>query len=89
MLLGFTTEAKLTDHPIDLDPGAALVFYTDGVIEAGNPRGAFGIGGLTALLESCTGLSAQEIAERIDNAVVGLQDSPPDDIAVLVLRMSE
>jgi PAS domain S-box-containing protein len=88
-LLGFTPEMKLVDQPLDLRPGATLVFYTDGVIEAGDPRGAFGLGGLKAVLEHCTGLSAQQIAERIDNAVVGLRENPTDDVAVLVLRVIE
>jgi serine phosphatase RsbU (regulator of sigma subunit)/PAS domain-containing protein len=88
-LLGSIPEAKLFDQRLDLRPGATLVFYTDGVIEAGKPRGAFGLGGLTALLGSCAGLGAQQIAERIDNAVVGLGESPADDVAVLVLRIRE
>jgi serine phosphatase RsbU (regulator of sigma subunit) len=88
-LLGFTDETKLTDQSLDLTPGATLVFYTDGVIEAGEPRGAFGLGGLKAVLEQCVGLTAQQIAERIDNAVLGLRDDPSDDVAVLVLRITD
>ena len=79
---------RLADQVLDLRPGSPLVLYTDGVTEAGKPRGAFGIGGLRSLLGSCAGLAAHEIAERIDNAVVGL-GSPADDIAVLVLRIRE
>jgi PAS domain S-box-containing protein len=87
-LLGFTTETTLVDQPLDLGPGATLVFYTDGVIEAGDPRGAFGLGGLKAVLSQCTGLSAQQVAQRIDNAVLGLREDPADDVAVLVLRIT-
>jgi PAS domain S-box-containing protein len=88
-LLGFIPDTKLVDHPLELDRGATLVFYTDGVIEAGDPRGSFGLGGLKAVLSQCKGMSAQQIAERIDNAVVGLRENPSDDVAVLVLRIIE
>jgi PAS domain S-box-containing protein len=88
-LLGSMVHAHLVDQRLDLKPGAAVVFYTDGVIEAGDPRGAFGLEGLKSVLGSCARLSAHEIAERIDSAVVGLGANPGDDMAVLVLRIRE
>jgi serine phosphatase RsbU (regulator of sigma subunit)/PAS domain-containing protein len=87
-LLGFTADTKLVDETLDLRPGATLVFYTDGVTEAGEPRGAFGLGGLKAVLAQCAGMNAQQIAERVDTAAVGLRENPADDIAVLVLRIT-
>jgi hypothetical protein len=59
------------------------------VIEAGEPRGTFGLGGLKAVLAQCVGMSAQQVAERIDTAVIGLREDPSDDIAVLVLRIAD
>jgi serine phosphatase RsbU (regulator of sigma subunit)/PAS domain-containing protein len=88
-LLGSFPDVDLTDKRLELQPGSALVLYTDGVIEAGNPRGAFGLEGLVSVLRSSVGLSANEIAERIDSAVVGLSKEPPDDVAVVVLRIRE
>ena len=88
-LLGSMVATKIVDQRLDLSPGAAVVFYTDGVIEAGHPRGAFGLEGLKSLLTSCIGLTAHEITERIDSAVVGLGANPVDDMAVLVLRIRE
>lgn len=85
-LLGTFPEVELHDERFELERGAALVLFTDGVIEAGEPRGAFGIEALRALLASSAGLSAYEIAERIDAAVVGVSNEPPDDVAVVVLR---
>jgi serine phosphatase RsbU (regulator of sigma subunit)/PAS domain-containing protein len=88
-LLGTFPEVELHDTRFELEPGAALVLFTDGVIEAGEPRGAFGLEALRALLASSAGLSAYEIAERIDAAVVGLSQEPPDDVAVVVLRVRD
>ncbi len=88
-LLGAFPNGNLIDQSRELPPGAAVVLYTDGVIEAGNPRGSFGAEGLQALLASCAGMSANEIAERIDTAITGLNEHPPDDVAVLVLRIRE
>jgi serine phosphatase RsbU (regulator of sigma subunit) len=86
-LLGTFPEVELHDEALRLEPGASLVLFTDGVIEAGEPRGAFGLEGLSSLLASSAGMSANEIAERIDTAVVGLSEEPPDDVAVVVLRV--
>jgi serine phosphatase RsbU (regulator of sigma subunit)/PAS domain-containing protein len=88
-LLGTFEHVELHDEGLSLKPGAALVFFTDGVIEAGEPRGAFGVEGLEGLLATSAGLSANEIAERIDTAVVGLSEEPPDDVAVVVLRVRD
>lgn len=88
-LLGSIPEPRLADEAIDLNPGDTVIFYTDGVIEAGNPRGAFGLEGLRSLLGSCARLPAHDIAERVDQAVTGLDSSPGDDVAILVVRISE
>ena len=88
-LLGTFPDVELVDQPIDLVPGSALVLFTDGVIEAGEPRGAFGLAALKGVVEAAAGLSANEIAERIDTAVTGFGEAPPDDVAVLVLRVRE
>jgi PAS domain S-box-containing protein len=88
-LLGSFEEVDVSDEVLELEPGAALVLYTDGVIEAGKPRGAFGVEGLGALLQACAGQTASEIAERVDSAVVGLERDPSDDVAVLVLKVRE
>jgi serine phosphatase RsbU (regulator of sigma subunit)/PAS domain-containing protein len=88
-LLGAIPDTKLADRSVHLRPGEAVVFYTDGVIEAGSPRGAFGLESLIAVLKSCVGRTAEEIAERIESAVAGVEENPSDDVAVLVLRVRE
>ena len=84
-------DPDLTEQEIYLAPGDTLVLYTDGVIEARAPDGAFyGEARLASLLCSSVGLDASTLAGRIESAVLGFQENNPhDDVAVLVLRVSD
>jgi PAS domain S-box-containing protein len=86
--IGVFSDPKLTEQETRLAPGDALVFFTDGVVEARSPDGAFfGEERLMSLLRCCTGLDASSIAGRIESAVLDFQENDSrDDIAVLVLR---
>jgi sigma-B regulation protein RsbU (phosphoserine phosphatase) len=90
-VLGLTPEPKLGMLEAVLHPGDAVVFYTDGVVEARSPDGEFfGEERLEALIRACAGLSARRIAERIEGEVMGFQRGDPrDDVALLVLRIEE
>lgn len=87
--IGVFEDPMLTEQETRLAPGDTLVFYTDGVIEARAPDGAFfGEERLLCLLRSCTGLDAPTIAGRIESAVLDFQENGSrDDVAVLVLRV--
>jgi serine phosphatase RsbU (regulator of sigma subunit) len=87
-LLGVLPEAEFTEATIDLRDGDALVLYTDGVIEARPPGGAFfGEERLAEVVASCTGRTADGIARRVELAVLDhLGGLPEDDVAILVLR---
>jgi len=89
--IGVFDDANLTEQEANLAPGDALVFYTDGVVEARSPEGLFfGEERLKALLRSSVALSASTIANRIEGAALNFQEQAPrDDIAVLVLRVSD
>lgn len=70
---------------VTLHVGDALVLYTDGVTEARGADGWFGDERLRALLTSCAGRSADEIAGRVTEAVLEFGGgSATDDVAVLV-----
>ncbi len=86
--LGVFDDPELVEVPARLEPGDAIVLYTDGVTEARSPEGAFfGEERLRSLLGSCAGLEAPEIARVVRAAVLGhAAGAPRDDIAVLVLR---
>jgi PAS domain S-box-containing protein len=90
-LLGIVPDPSLEDQAVTLEPGDALVFYTDGVIE--NRPGSDGVldeRRLAELVATCSGGGADAIASRIEEAAVLSQGGgPKDDIAVLVLRVVE
>jgi serine phosphatase RsbU (regulator of sigma subunit) len=73
---------------IALEPGDALVLYTDGVTEAGGEDGRFGLERLVAALESAgAGAPAQRLVDAVRDAVAAFAAGPPgDDIVVLAIR---
>jgi PAS domain S-box-containing protein len=90
-LLGIVGDPTLEDHAVTLEPGDALVFYTDGVIESrGGANGVLDERRLAELVATCAGSGADAIAARVEEAAVLSQGGmPKDDIAVLVLRIAE
>ena len=74
----------------DLEPGDAVLLYTDGVTEAHSPGGEqFGLGRLTDLLEreSAGGHEPEELLRRLVRAVLDHQDGElRDDATLLLLR---
>jgi serine phosphatase RsbU (regulator of sigma subunit) len=86
-LLGLVQDPDLVDDVVELAPGDTLVMYTDGVSEARNEQELFGEERLVELLQSCRGLDAPRLVERIQQRVFEFQDKAHDDIAVLVLRI--
>ena len=88
MLLGVVPDPRLEDRSAMLSPGDALVFYTDGVTDAGSPAGVLGEDRLAEVVASCAGLNADAIAGRVEAAALEAEGGPPrDDIAVVVLRV--
>lgn len=89
-LLGILRDVECAEMTATLDPGAAAVFYTDGLTEAPGPEGEFGAEGLRRLLSSSAELSADGLASRLEAEVLAYQGGiSRDDVAVLVLRRPE
>jgi sigma-B regulation protein RsbU (phosphoserine phosphatase) len=87
-LLGLFDAPDLTDEEIRLGPGDAAVFFTDGATEAKHRGATLGEERLGAIVSSCAGLRAEEIASRIEDAIATFQDgAPQDDLAIVVLRV--
>jgi PAS domain S-box-containing protein len=95
-LLGILPPLDLEPVEVLLRPGDTFVGVTDGVLEARpaptweSPQpshGFFDEEGLLAVLASCHGRSADEVAGAIEDAVLAFTAGrAPDDLAVLVLR---
>ncbi len=89
LLLGLFEETGIVDQRLRLEPGDAIVLYTDGVIEAREPSTGdqYGQERLEALLARCAGRTADGIARRLELAVIDHQDGEAlDDVAVVVIR---
>lgn len=81
-------DAPVGEGTLVLDPGDAVTFYTDGVIEAHGEDGQlFGETRLRDVLAGAEGRSAAGVARRLERAVVDFR-SPDDrdDLAIVVAR---
>lgn len=89
VLLGVVTNADYRKRKLRLDPGDALVLFTDGVSEAQNMEGEdLSAAALSNELQKLHSASADEIASRVAMSVidhVGDADSLGDDVTMLVV----
>jgi serine phosphatase RsbU (regulator of sigma subunit) len=87
-LLGFDPSATWTRHSVRVEPGEAIVLYSDGVTDTVGPgRERFGAERLERLLSENPDASATRLVEQLDRELLAFQESDQtDDIAVLVLR---
>jgi serine phosphatase RsbU (regulator of sigma subunit) len=89
-LLGAVPNPTLVDHRTELEPGDALLLYTDGLTEAYAPERIVTQPELIAALRSCAGDGAAGIASGIQEALLdGGGRGPRDDLTVLVLRVPD
>jgi len=89
ILLGVLPDAAYDETRVEFKPGDVLVLYTDGVVEATTPDGAFfGDERLAALLRDMEGLGAAAICDRIVAAVEEFAggDTQGDDLTVVVVK---
>jgi serine phosphatase RsbU (regulator of sigma subunit) len=89
-LLGVFTDVELADATADLGPGDALVLFTDGLTDAERNGKEFGQKWLADVLSQNAGRSAEEIAARLERAVLGDRtEGLPDDLAILVAKVKD
>jgi sigma-B regulation protein RsbU (phosphoserine phosphatase) len=88
-LVGCLPEVDFADSTVALKPGDAVVFYTDGLVEAPVGDDMLGMDGLASLLASCAGYSAAAITRRLQEAVFQSGQPQRDDLAILVVKVKE
>jgi serine phosphatase RsbU (regulator of sigma subunit) len=86
-LLGAFEGGRWQEAVVRLAPGDGLVLYTDGVTDTRSTAERFGAERLEAVLAGASGLEADEVADRVDRALLDFERGPQrDDVALLVLR---
>lgn len=89
-LLGVYGDIELHEEMLEITAGDALIFYTDGVTEARLGTDLFGEERLVSLIRTCKGLSAEKIAETIEQTVQNyVEFEVRDDMAIIVLKIPE
>lgn len=88
--LGSSQEARYATKTVKLDPGTAMILFSDGIVESMDRKGEFfGFERLELLLGGIDkDASAQEMLKQIVDAVnthLG-EEVPQDDITVMVLK---
>ena len=87
-LLGLFDSIDVADVTVALQPGEAVVFFTDGVTEARCGREFFEDDRVVQVVESLGHEDARTMAEGLLGVVVDFQRGEPrDDIAVLVAKV--
>ncbi len=87
-VLGGVENAVYREGSIELDPGATVLLYTDGVTEARRAGGFFGEGRVVRALKA--GGSPTDVAQRLMASVDKFAaEGLRDDAAVLVVRLAD
>src|SRR5712692_5338201 len=92
--LGLFPDSQYEEFIVDLQPGDAMIFASDGILESENAQQQeFGLKRLTAVLEKISPRdSAKDICEEILNATDAYSGggfAPSDDRTLLVLRVTD
>jgi serine phosphatase RsbU (regulator of sigma subunit) len=84
--LGIEPKQTFEEVEIPLPPGAAIVLYTDGVIEARRDRELYGVERLDAVLRKCRGLSPEGLVRRVVEDCRAFGGELTDDVAVVAIK---
>ena len=86
LALGIDAPQEYEQVQTRLEPGDAVVLYTDGVIEARDGRELFGVERLDVVLAANAGRPAHAIANAVLVACRAFAGELPDDCAIVVLE---
>ena len=90
-LIGLADGLRFDECNVRLEPGDAVVLYTDGLTDAGAPAEMLDDDALAALVgeHAAEAAGADELAERLLAHALGVSASPRDDIAILVVKVPD
>jgi serine phosphatase RsbU (regulator of sigma subunit) len=86
--LGIEPRQTFEEVEIPLPPGALIVLYTDGVIEARRGRELYGVERLDAVLRECRGFSPDGLVRRVVEDCRAFGGELTDDVAVVAIQRS-
>jgi serine phosphatase RsbU (regulator of sigma subunit) len=88
LLLGLDPTTPRAEHVAVLEPGATLVFYTDGLVERRERDVDDGVTELAELLGDLATerLDVDDLCDHLLGGMIG--DKPEDDVALLVVRLA-
>ena len=84
--LGIEPSQQFSQVQVAMPPGATIVLYTDGVIEARRDRELYGTERLDAVLAGCRGVSVDELVARVVEDCRAYGGELTDDVAVVAIR---
>ena len=90
-IIGFLANPKHERSVVELQPGDAVLLFTDGITEAvGSDDEMYGEERLHGVFASCAGRTARESLRRVFDAVDGFQSAErfDDDVTAVVLAFS-
>lgn len=88
-LLGVVSQPELTDRRARLEPGSALVLFTDGLIEDPGREDPYAADWLREVLMTCGSRDAREIVASLKREVLRYETETRDDRALLVVAVPE
>jgi len=88
-ILGAFSDVTFETCELTLNPGDAIVIYSDGILDAQIDGIAVDEQHLVELLTGAPRASAQALVDRLAGALRGIDGSLRDDVAVMALRRTE
>ncbi len=83
VMLGVSPQAARADHTLILEPGATVVFYTDGLVERRHASIEDGFDYLRGFLDGRAAVDAEDLCDQL---LAEFGPAADDDIVLLVLR---
>jgi phosphoserine phosphatase RsbU/P len=91
MSLGLWETITLDERSLKLERGSTLVLFTDGLTDCRDPNGvSFGLERIKTTLSRLVGLPAQEVCDRLFDALMNYQDNSKqdDDVTLVAIHVT-